>query len=84
MGFWCFELIDIANMLYQYITCKPKDETPSKQEAESQASPLIIDLNFNGVETDRLGIGAYFDLDPMVLQKKLLGPNTMMVYWHWI
>ncbi|WP_218967103.1 calcium-binding protein [Snodgrassella communis] len=56
-------LIDIANMLYQYITCKPKNETPNKQEAESQASPLIIDLNFNGVETDRLGIGAYFDLD---------------------
>ncbi|PIT07937.1 hypothetical protein [Snodgrassella communis] len=63
---WIFAgsvLIDIANIIYQYITCKPKNETPNKQEAESQASPLIIDLNFNGVETDRLGIGAYFDLD---------------------
>lgn len=56
-------LIDIANTFYQYITCKPKNETLNKQEAESQASPLIIDLNFNGVETDRLVIGAYFDLD---------------------
>jgi hypothetical protein len=62
-GFCGSLLIDIANIVYQYITCKPKNETPNKQEAESQASPLIIDLNFNGVETDRLGIGAYFDLD---------------------
>lgn len=38
-----------------------EDEAPSGNEAEARRSPIVIDLDGDGVETKKLGEGAYFD-----------------------
>ena len=56
-------MFDIANLLYQWWSCEPKKELPNKDKAEQTTSPLVIDLDFNGIQTTPLGMGVYFDLD---------------------
>ena len=57
-------LWDLTQLLSPYASCFLNPETPSKEEAERQSSPLIIDLNKDGiVGTYMLRNGVHFDLD---------------------
>lgn len=60
--------IKIISILYDWLSplipclLKP-NPTPSKTEAEQASSPLVIDLNGDGVGSYKLKNGVYFDLD---------------------
>lgn len=64
-----FIIFDMINLLHQYFSCEPskseppKKETPTTDPAQRQTSPLVIDLDFNSIETLASNRGIYFDLD---------------------